>query len=117
MEINTTTIEGMRFQINQMPTRLALKLDKKVVTLLLPIFSGITSLSLDSDLLDLDSMIKTLQASLIDMKDDEWDKFIVDMLSHVVYLEDGVEVQEMNSQIIDLKFRGKLLTIYKLWLP
>jgi hypothetical protein len=114
MENKTVHIHGMKFQINQMPTRLALKLDKKVVTLLLPLFGAIDKITLESQFSDLDSTIKTFQDTLINMSDNEWDSFIVDMLSHVTYFKDGTNPVQINENVIDMAFRGKLLAIYEL---
>jgi hypothetical protein len=108
------TIDGMKFQLNKMPALTALKLDKKVVTLMLPIFVGLEDLHLDGEAFKLDSMAKAIQETLINLDDKEWDGFIQDMLSHVIYLPDDDESQQLTSKVINNIFRAKLFIVYEL---
>jgi hypothetical protein len=112
--IKNVTIDGMEFQIQKMPTLDALNLDRKVATLALPIFAGLEDLHLDSESLNLDSMVKAIQETLINLDDKEWGSFILKMLSHVIYLPNGEENLEMTESVINTHFRGKLFTLYQL---
>jgi hypothetical protein len=107
-------INGMRFHFNPLPAKKALKLDKRVITLLVPIFGGLKDLNLNSGI-DTETMARGVSEALSNMTDEDYDKFIIDLLSATQYYQEGVATPvEITSTVIDTIFRGELATLYKL---
>ena len=110
-------IEGHAFVINGLPLLRALSLDKKISSLLLPIFSGVKSLgdnALDEEF-DLSAVVEGIQKGLGTLSDSEYEKIIVDLLACVQYLPSGAEVVELtDAAILNKHFQGKMNIIYKL---
>lgn len=113
IEPKNIELDGMKFQLQPLPSLKALRLDKKVIELLVPIFGGIKEFSLDAEI-DLEAVSKAFSESLGRMKDDEFEKLVTDLLSSVLYLPTGAAPQELNPETINQVFRGKISLIYKL---
>lgn len=111
IEQKTITIDGIEFQLNPMNLFTALKLDKKVVSMLLPIMGNLNDL--DSEV-DLGEMLETLGESLEKMSDADTEKFFTDMLTKVIAIVPGGTPVQLNRSTIESVFAGKLITLYKL---
>lgn len=104
-------INGKIFKMSPLPALLALKLDKKVISLILPIFGEVKSLDQE---LELGDMLKVLSNSLNTMSDQDFEKFIVDMLSTTIYMKDHSPPEHITRDKINLIFQSDIITIYKL---
>jgi hypothetical protein len=104
-------IDGMKFQMYPLKGFTALRLDKKVVTLLLPVLGGLDNLDKQ---IDLKTVFNGFAESLEKLSDVEFQKFVSDLLSTTQYLPEGKPPQEITPDVIDSAFRGKILVIYKL---
>ena len=104
-------IDGLKFQLRPIKPLLALRLDKKLVSLLLPVFKDIKNLDTN---FDLGSIFNALSGSLETLSDDDFEKFIVDMFSTTIHLSDTDGVLEVTKDKLDTIFVGKLFSIYKL---
>lgn len=113
IETKEVTLDGMKFQLSSLPALTALRLDKKIVALLLPVMGGADDISLDAEI-DLSKCIYYLSESLSNLKDDEFQSLIIDMLSTIIYIPDGKPPVQLSRDVIDTDFRGKLMTIYRL---
>lgn len=111
LEAKIIEIDKMQFQLNPLKGFTALKLDKKVIGLVLPIIEGVKDLDTD---FDMSKIVSGLTRSLDNMKDDDYEKFILNLLSTVVIILPGQPPQEIDTKIIDDEFRGKATTLYKL---
>lgn len=113
IEPKTITIDGMEFNLRPLPIMKALKLDKRVVTILLPVLGGVKEFSLDAKV-DLKTMADGVAESLSRMENKDFEELVIDLLSGVIYLEPGKGAQEITLDIINRIFQGKLSTVYKL---
>jgi len=114
LEIKTITIDNKKFQMHPLPAIRALKLDKKIVSLLLPVLSGVDGFSLDAEI-NLSTSITALSNSLMNMKENDFIELVKDMLSTIVYLPDGnVPIEIQSDEDINTIFQGSIITIYKL---
>lgn len=109
----TKTIDGMKFNFKPLPAMKAIKLDKKVVTLIMPVLGGFKELSLDAKV-DMEVIAKGLGEALGNITDEDFEKLTLDLLSGVVYLEEGKAPQEIDANVVNLIFQGKLMSLYKL---
>lgn len=107
-------LEGMTFNVQPLPAMTAVKLDKKVLTVVLPAISGLKNLSLDSEL-DLGALSMAVSEALGRLPDSEFENLVIDLLSCVIYLPKGDSPVELTSiQQINSVFCGKIVLIYKL---
>jgi hypothetical protein len=113
IEPKTIEMDGLKFQLHPMPSLKALRLDKKVIELLIPILGGVKELSFDAEI-DLGKATDALSESLRRMDDSEFEKFAVDLLSSAVYLPVGGAPQEMNAETINSVFQGRISLMYKM---
>lgn len=113
IEPKNIELDGMKFQLQPLPSLKALRLDKKVIELVVPVIGGIKEFSLDAEI-DLEAVSKAFSESLGRMRDDEFEKLVADLLSSVLYLPIGGTPQELNPEVINQVFRGKISLIYKL---
>lgn len=113
IEPKNETIDGMKFYFQPLPALMALKLDKKVITLIIPALGGVDKIDLDAKI-DLKTITQSIGGALRSLGDEEFEKFVLDLLSTSLYLEDGNPQQEITKEKFDLIFMGKLPTVYKL---
>ena len=111
LEAKNIEIDKIQFQLNPLKGFKAIKLDKKVVSLLIPLFKGLKDL--DSEL-DLGKSIDGIGSALDSMKEDEFEKFTIDLLSTTIILIDGKPPMEIDKNVIDTEFQGNTITFYKL---
>ena len=111
LEAKNIEIDKIQFQLNPLKGFKAIKLDKKVVGLLIPLFKGLKDL--DSEL-DLGKSIDGIGSALDSMKEDEFEKFTIDLLSTTIILIDGKPPMEIDKNVIDTEFQGNTITFYKL---
>ena len=118
LEPKTITIkrEGgdMEFFLSPLPALTAIKLDKRVLTLLLPALSGFKELSLDSSI-DLNALTKGVSEALGRMDDKDFEELVLQLLSTAVYQKQGSAPLELNDKHnINKVFGGELISLYKL---
>lgn len=113
IEAKLIKINGMEFQLRPIPILSALKLDKKVVSLLLPLLGGVEDLSLDAKI-DIGKGMNAIAEVLGKMPDVEFEKFVIDMLSSTVAILPGQAPQEISAGNFNTIFAGSLMTVYKL---
>ena len=114
LEVKNIVIDGLNFQTRPIPPLLALRLDKKIVYLVLPIFKNIKSLDVDATL-DIGAITETLSKSLESLGDEEFENFIVNMFSTTVCTPEGGAPLGLNEKKnIDIVFVGRLFSVYKL---
>lgn len=111
LEVKNIEIGEMEFQLNPLKGFTAIKLDKKVVSLLIPLFKGVTDL--DSTI-DLGKSIDGIGKALDSMKEIEFEKFTIDLLSTTILLLDGKPPMEINKTVIDIEFQGNSIIFYQL---
>jgi len=111
LEAKEIVIDEMKFQLNPLKGFKALKLDKKIVSILMPMIKGIDSL--DSDI-DFGKAISGLAEALESMKDDDYEKFILDLLSTTIYTPAGKVPEVLGQTAIDNYFQGCATTLYQL---
>jgi hypothetical protein len=99
------------FQLNPLPALRALKLDKKVVTMIIPVFKGFEGLDQE---INLGAAIEAVSEALLKLEDNEYEKFILDILSTVQYLPSGKAPIEIDSDVINNQFSGEIMSIYRL---
>jgi hypothetical protein len=113
IEPKRITVDGLEFNLNPLPALKALKLDKKIIALILPALSGAKGVDLDAEI-DLSVMMTAISESLDRLSDDDTEKLFVDLLYGVQYLPAGGAVEDITGETINKVFQGKLMTLYKL---
>jgi hypothetical protein len=113
MEVEKVIINNKEFNLTPLPVMRALKLDKKVISLILPLFSGIEEFDLDAEV-DITKMISAFSDSLSKMPDQEYQEFILNMLSTTIYCPSGGTPMEFNSEDSLRAFQGDIISLYKL---
>lgn len=111
LEPKDLELDGRQFKLNPLKGFKAMRLDKKVVSLLLPVLKGVKDL--DSEI-NIGEALGGFSQALDDMKDSEYEKFVVDLLSCVQYFPEGKPPIELDRTTIDNEFMGNSLLLYKL---
>lgn len=105
-------IDGMSFQMVRLPAMKALRLDKKIVALLIPVISGIENLDAEVDFAKLASGVSD---GLSALDDSDFMTLVKDILAHVTYLpEGGAPIDLNNEAAINAAFQDGVMPIYKL---
>lgn len=112
LEIKDVTIDERVFKLHPLKGMKALKLDKKVLSLLLPALKGLKG-GLDTNI-DIGTCIAGLSESIDNLPDAEYEKFLNNILSSVQYIPETEAPEEMCTAIIDTHFQGAPMTVYKL---
>lgn len=115
-EAKNIEIKEMKFQLNPMPALKALRLDKKILSLLTPLMGGIKSLDVDKAL-DLKVMADSISEAVQNLGDAEWEKLVLDFLSEVTYTgKGGTMASDLldNTSTINNVFSEDFTFIYKL---
>ncbi len=113
IEPKTIEVDEMEFYLQPLPALKAIKLDKRVLSLVIPVLGGIKSFSLDSDI-DMETLARGLSEAVSKLEDNDFEKLTIDLLSGASYIEKGSPPQEITADIINNIFRGKILSLYKL---
>lgn len=111
LEAKTITIGTMEFQLNPLKGFTALKLDKKVISLMLPLIEGVENLDAK---IDLGKALSGLAGALDNLEEKEYEKFIIDLLSTVIFTPPGDTPKQIDKNVIDINFQGEAITLYKL---
>ena len=111
-------IDGLEFNLQPLPPLKSIKLDKKILSLLVPALGGLKNLSLNQEI-DMETVAKGISESLQKLDDKEFEKLIVDLFSGSLFLNKNVEqgeapTEEINLGNINRIFAGSHTTIYKL---
>jgi len=104
-------INNKKFKSSPLPALKALKLDKKIITMLLPMLSEFKGMD---EKLNFGKMLHSLSQSLNEMADTEFEKFIIDILSTTIYMKDNTPPEQITSDKINIIFQGDIICIYKL---
>lgn len=111
LENKEIEIDGMSFYLQPLRGFKANKLDKKVIALLLPLIEGVDGL--DSEI-NIGKALGGLSSALDNMKESDYEKFVIDLLSTVIYSPEKEPQTELDAAAIDKYFQGASLTLYKL---
>lgn len=111
LESTNVEINEMSFVLNPLRGFKALKLDKKIVSLLLPLIDGIESLDKE---IDLGKALGGLSGALDNLPEADYEKFVGELLSTVQFLPAEEPPLEMSIAVIDKYFQGELMTVYQL---
>lgn len=108
-------VDGLRFQISPIPAMKALRLDKRIVTLLIPVISGIEDLDAE---IDFSKLAKGVSEGLSTLNDADFETLVRDMLMNVTYLPAGRAPLDLNTDAGIDAFYGDLekgtISVYKL---
>lgn len=110
-------IDDLRFKIYPMGCMKALLLDRKIISMLVPLISGFKD-DLEAEV-DFKVISEGFQKSLTEMSDAEYKSLVLDLLKDVTIRPKNPKPGEGESLSIDESvmnshFEGKLMTIYKL---
>ena len=114
MKEKQITIAGIKFILKKLPTLTALRLDKKVVQIILPALGGLSNLkgvikniNLDTDLsninpADLDlsklgNIFQLFSECLMSMSDNEYEKFLQEMVQSTQAIAPGVGAIDLGD--------------------
>lgn len=117
VETITKEIDGIKFHIQQFPALKALRIEKKVMTLILPsvgsLIGGIDlQKGLDTDL-DFSNIGQGLMVSLEKLSDNDFETLILELLGNTQFEITGEAVEFIGKSNFDKVFQGKLITVYK----
>lgn len=111
LESKEIELDGMKFQLNPLKGFKALRLDKKVVSLCMPLIEGVQSMDED---IDLSKALTGLTSAIDNMKDADYEKFVTELLSTTIYIPTGAPPVEITPAVIDDHFQGASTVVYKL---
>lgn len=130
IETINVEVDGMKFSIQQFPARKCMKLEKRTIAILVPIFNMLDSDQKETikknvknkkkkeDILDMDidfsKLVSAIQEILNNLSDDAFEAYISDMLNNVIVEEKGQAPAQLTMEKFDNIFVGKSLTVYKL---
>lgn len=101
----------MVFNLQPLPALKAIVLDKKIMSLLIPALGGIKDLDKEFDL-KIASM--AMAESLTKLSDQEYEKFVIDLLTGVQLVQQGQEIKSITTDQINVLFLGNAKGLYKL---
>jgi hypothetical protein len=113
IENKDETIDGMDFHFQPLPALTALKLDKQIVSLIVPALGGLKDLSLDTKV-DLKLITQGIGEALSGLKDEETEKLVLSLLSYTLYKPSGAAPYTITKEKFNQLFTGILPTVYKL---
>jgi len=111
LESKTIDINEMKFVLNPLKGFKALKLDKKLISLVLPLLNGVEDMDKE---IDLGKALGGLSGALDGLPESEYEIFVGDLISTVQFLPADKPPVEMTIKIIDEYFQGEMMTIYQL---
>lgn len=117
----TKTIDGISFTIRKIPALTALRLDKQVIQLVLPVIKSLTNIGdidMDADISKLNfsqfgSMFDVVAESLSKMPDEQFQNFFLSLFDRVQAKKEGHPAVQLNDEN-SLDIFEQMLTIYKL---
>jgi len=110
-------IEGLRFYTQPLPAFTAVKLDKKVIQLALPVLNGLSDFSMESEV-DIEAITAGVSESLTKLTDEDFENFILKLLSATTYqgTADAPANSEITKSSVNEIFQGRILGLYKVLL-
>lgn len=106
-------VEGLEFYTQPLPVMTAMKLDKRVLALILPALDGLKGMKMDDEV-DFGSLFPAISDSLVKLPDGEFEDLVLRLLSQTAFLEKGQTPIEINDpKVLDKIFGGALITLYK----
>lgn len=116
LEPKDEVIDSMKFNFSPLSALVALKLNKKIISLLAPALGGLDKISLDTKI-DLKVISQGIGSALDNLGDEETESFLLNLFSTTTYVStDGETPPEVISskEVFNLIFTGiELKTIYK----
>lgn len=108
-------LDGRTYQINKFPLRQGLRLDKKVVALITPVLKGLGEMSKEEQEEDvsLAMLADGIHDVLTELDDDLFEKFVLELLSSTLLVNQGAANIPISGANLDLCF-DKYTSIYKL---
>ncbi len=107
-------IDGMKFYFHPLPAFTAAKMDARVLALLAPILGGLKDLNLNASI-DTETMARGASEALIKLSEGDLEEFAMKLLSATTYFKEGTPTPiEITTELINMEFKGKLQTLYKL---
>jgi hypothetical protein len=113
LEAEQRIIDGLKFQLQPIPPLEAIKLDKRVGTLFLPVISGFKELNMEAEI-DLEKIASGVSKALNELSGEDFQKLIIDLFQTTSYLPEGASAEMLTREIINKVFLGKTNSIYKL---
>lgn len=115
LEPKDILIEDMSFTLHPLKGMKAVILDKKVITFCMPILGALENLNSKTvEDIDFRLITKNIEQSLAEMGDEEFEKFVLDLLATVQFHPAGEAPVEINKVVIDKYFAGKSTALYLL---
>lgn len=124
MELNSVsvTIDGMDFQIHPMVAFKALRMERIISKLIAPIFLSLTDSAVEvNDIkelmkkkVDLSKLGSSIVQALNSLSDKEYELLVFDLLAQAYIFDANALPIQINKEIFDATFTGKLTTMYKL---
>ena len=112
----TIDINGLKFYTQPLPAMRAVILDKKIVTLLIPVLGSLDGLKLDDEI-NFDEITTHLSDALAKLTDSDFKQFLLELLSTTTYQGEvgGTEENEaLSESAINKIFQGRLKSMYTL---
>jgi hypothetical protein len=106
-------VDGLCFDMQPLPALKAIGLDKKILTLAIPILGGLKNISLDSDI-DFEAISRGLYEAFNKLDTAEFEILVSDILCKTAYMPEHGAPEELTKTTIDRIFQGSLQTLYKL---
>lgn len=118
IEPKNIEIDGLEFYSQPLKVLKAIRLDKQICSLILPALGSLDleKLSMDTDLkgLDLSTLMTGISKALETMDGDVFENFLKELFQNTRYIGKGSTPEELNDEVINKIFQGKLFLIYKL---
>jgi len=112
--MNTTVrINNIDFVINKLPALLALRLDKIVIQMLIPVLGSVDGLNLDAEI-NPTMMFSTLSDCLSNLSEDDFTRFFKDLFSTIQVRKDNNNYYELTDDAAFNKTFEDTITIYRL---
>jgi len=117
--VKKINVDGLDFQITKLPAMEAMRMEKKLMTVLAPVAMSFmnpdangTKDMMESNI-DFTKVAKVVSDVLSSLPDHEYEQIIISSLRGVVYLETGKAPEEITLPVFNRIFVGQLLSVYK----
>ncbi len=115
-DFKEVVVDKHTFQIIPMGGIKAMLLDKKIITMLVPVMGGLKDMDAE---IDFKLISEGIYEALSKLSEIEYKKLILDLLAEVIFvntnaIEGDAESPAMTEHTIDKKFGRKLMVLYKL---
>lgn len=109
-------IDGMQFQLFPMKGMKSFLLEKKIMTMLVPIIGGLKDMDAE---VDFKVVSEGIYEALTSLNEIEYKKLVLDLISEIMLIPTNPQAGEgqalqMNESVINNKFSGKTMVLYKL---